>query len=161
VAEPATDPVPVEPDPPPAPAGDPAAGDPAADDLAGWADVVEALYAQRARAWSAADGALLAAVYASDSTLLQRDSEQLSRLAATGQTVAGFDPTVLQVTSVRADGDRVLVTLVDEVPAHRVVAAGTPGSAGPEVAGRGAAEVAMTLQRTADGWRIAEAARAG
>jgi hypothetical protein len=139
----------------------PPADVPPADDLAGWAAVVEQLYAHRARAFTAADGALLGAVYTPGSSLLQRDAEQVARLAAAGQTVTGFDPTVLRVTSVRADGDRVLVHLVDEVPGHRVVLVGAPAEAGRQVAGRGPVEVVMTLQRIGGSWRIADAAKAG
>jgi hypothetical protein len=117
------------------------------------------LYAQRARAYATADGVLLEAVYTPDSDLLRRDAEQVARLARAGQTVVGFAPSVLRVTAVRVEGDLVLVELVDDVPGHRVV--GSASTAAREVAGRGPAPVRMTLQRTGDSWRIAEAARSG
>ena len=154
---------------PPAASGNPASGDPAsgaptADDLDGWAALVRQLYAQRARAYATVDDALLGAVYTPGSPLLQRDGEQLTRLARAGQTVVGFDPRVLRVTAVTVAGDGVLVVLLDDVPGHRVVATTSPAgspAAGLEVAGRGPAAVRMTLERTADGWRIADAARSG
>jgi hypothetical protein len=76
--------------------------------------------------------------------------------------VAGFAPAVRRVMSVTGDDGQVVLELLDEVPAHRVVAADAPG--GPsvqDVGGRAAAEVRMTLRRTEAGWRIADAVRSG
>jgi hypothetical protein len=132
-----------------------------ADDLAGWAALVAQLYAQRARAYATADGTLLTGVYVSGSDLLRRDAEQVAQLSRAGQAVVGFQPTVLRVSAVTVSGDRALLDVVDEVPGHRVVARGSSAPAVAEVAGRGPAPVAMTLRRTGEGWRIADAARSG
>ena len=140
---------------PPAPGGRPVA-----DDLAGWTALVDELYASRASAFAAADRSALEAVYTADSQLLDRDAEQVAALASAGRTVAGFAPDVRRVTSVTGDDGQVVVELVDEVPAYRVVTAGG-GPPVQEVAGRGAAPVRMTLQWTSEGWRIADAARSG
>jgi plastocyanin len=160
-APPPTAPPPTAPPGPALPGAGPTdavpAADPAVGDLAGWAGLVGRLYAERARAYATADSAPLAGVYAPGSPLLQRDAEQVARLARAGQTVVGYDPTVLRVTSVTAAGDRVRVDLVDEVPGHRVVAAGDAATAAQQVGGRGPAEVRMTLHRTGSGWRITDA----
>ncbi|MBY3551985.1 serine/threonine-protein kinase [Modestobacter lapidis] len=158
--------VPADPEPPvPTPTAEPEPGPvpvsgPPAGDADGWAAVVRQLYTQRARAYAAGDGALLAAVYTPGSALLERDAEQIAQLARAGRSVAGFEPTVLRVTSVTGDAERVVVDLVDEIPDHRVGAVGSPPSAAQLVAGRGPTEVQMTLERTADGWRIGDASRA-
>jgi hypothetical protein len=163
--------VPADVDPPPPAAPGPAApgsappppaGEPVAGDLDGWASLVQQLYAQRSLAYATADSARLTGVYVPGSDLLQRDADQVDLLAEAGQSVLGFDPRVLRVTAVTGGSDRVVVHLVDEVPGHRLVVAGRPGGArAQEVAGRGPVDVRMTLQRTADGWRIAEAIRPG
>jgi hypothetical protein len=120
------------------------------------------LYAQRASAYATADPSALSAVYTPDSALLGQDAEQVAALAAAGRSVAGFAPTVREVTSVTGDDSQVVLELVDEVPAHRVVSTGPPGRPPvQEVAGRGAAEVRMTLRRTGEGWRIVDALRSG
>ena len=156
-----------DPAPPPVPRADgpgssAPGGRPATDDLEGWAVLLDELYAHRATAFAAADRSALSAVYTADSELLGRDAAQVSALASAGLTVTGFAPDVRQVSSVTGDDGQVVVELVDEVPAYRVVAATAPG--GPpvqEVAGRGAAQVRMTLLRTGAGWRIAGAVRSG
>jgi hypothetical protein len=48
---------------------------------------------------------------------------------------------------------------VDEVPGYRIVPVGDLVGPAREVAGRGPAEVRMTLRRTEQGWRIADATR--
>jgi hypothetical protein len=155
---------PPSPPPAPAPSSAPPTGreGPALDDPDGWAALVSELYGRRAGAYSTADRSALSAVYATDSPLGARDAEQVAALAAAGRTVAGFAPAVRRVTSVSGDDERVVLELVDEVPAHRVVATATPGAPPvQEVAGRGAAEVRMTLLRTEHGWRIEDAALVG
>jgi hypothetical protein len=73
--------------------------------------------------------------------------------------VTGFAPAVRQVTAVTGDDRSVVVDLVDEVPGYRIVPVGVPVGPAREVAGRGPAEVRMTLRRTEQGWRIADATR--
>ena len=151
------------------PPGDVGAGSPAADrsdapaDTAGWAEVLDELYARRAAAFTAADAALLDGVYAPGSPLGARDTAQVAALAGAGQVLAGFGPQVRQVVSVLPDdGGGVRVRLVDELPGYRVAAGGDP-AASPvqEVAGRGEAEVELVLTPTTAGWRIADARMAG
>ncbi|MDB5733302.1 MAG: Serine/threonine protein kinase, partial [Variovorax sp.] len=125
-------------------------------DVDGWAALLGQLYARRAGAYVTADPSRLEEVYTPDSDLLGRDRDQITALATAGLTVSDFTPTVRQVTSAAGDGRTVVLDLVDEVPAYRVVPAGGGAPAG-EVAGRGPARVRMTLARTPDGWRIAAA----
>jgi hypothetical protein len=129
------------------------------DDLTGWAVLLGQLYARRSGAYATTDPTWLSGVYTTDSDLLVSDRDQVTGLAANGETVVGFTPTVRQVIAVSGDDRSVVVALVDEVPAHRVVPVGEPGGPGREVTGRAAAEVRMTLRRTGEGWRIVSAAR--
>ncbi|WP_091543603.1 serine/threonine-protein kinase [Modestobacter sp. DSM 44400] len=128
-------------------------------DLDGWAALLGQLYARRSGAYTAGDAAALSEVYSVDSALLRRDAEQVSALAAAGETVMGFAPAVRQVTAVTGDDRSVVVDLVDEVPGYRLVPARDPGRAAREVAGRGPAEVRMTLHHIDRGWRIVDATR--
>jgi hypothetical protein len=131
------------------------------EDLTGWAALLGQLYTRRSGAYAATDPAWLSDVYTPDSALLVRDGDQLAALAAAGETVAGFTPTVRRVTSVVEDDGAVVVDLVDEVPAYRVVPVGDAGGPGRDVAERAPAEVRMILRRTEQGWRIADATRRG
>lgn len=147
--------------PPADPDGPPGGSDagPAVDDLAGWAALIGQLYTRRSSAYAGTDPARLADVYTADSPLLARDRDQVQALRTAGEEVAGFAPVVRRVTAVSGDLDEVVVDLVDEVPAYRVVPADDAGPGGREVTGRAATEVRMTLRRGADGWRIADASR--
>jgi eukaryotic-like serine/threonine-protein kinase len=72
----------------------------------------------------------------------------------------GFTPTVLAVTGVSRDGDRVEMDLVDRCPGYDVVPAAEPD--GPPLRselGRPETGVRMVLVHTADGWRIESAQR--
>jgi hypothetical protein len=129
------------------------------DDLTGWAVLLGQLYARRSGAYATTDPAWLSGVYTVDSDLLVRDRDQVTALATGGETVVGFTPTVRQVTAVSGDDRSVVVDLVDEVPAYRVVPVGEPGGPGREVTGRVPAAVRMTLRHTGEGWRIVDAAR--
>ena len=153
---------------PPAPAAatplgpSPALAEPATSDLEGWAALLGQLYARRSGAYAAGDAAALAEVYSPDSAMLRRDAEQVAALAAAGETLTAFAPAVRQVvavTPVPGDAGSVVVDLVDEVPGYRVLPAGEPGGPPRELAGRGPAEVRMTLCRTEQGWRIVDATR--
>jgi hypothetical protein len=158
VPTPPTPPVPTSPvatSPGPQAAG-PASG---TGDLVGWAALLDQLYARRSGAYAAADAAQLSDVYSADSELLRRDADQVAALAAAGETVTGFAPAVRQVTAVTGDDRSVVVDLVDEVPGYRVLPAGEPTGPAREVAGRGPADVRMTLRRTEQGWRIIDATR--
>jgi hypothetical protein len=82
-------------------------------------------------------------VYVPGSTLLAADRDSVAAL-----TTSGAGPVTLRV--------------VDRWPEYEVVRAADPG--GPalrRVGGRGEAEVRMTVEATAEGWRIASAERVG
>ena len=154
---------PVAPPPAPTPPGAPTAADrtEAPTDDAGWSAVVGELYRRRAAAFTSADPAALGAVYAPGSSLLTRDTEQLSVLRSAGQVVAGFAPQLREVVSVTEESpERVQVLLVDALPAYRtgvpVPGTGALGDGAQQVPGRGDARVQLVLARTVDGWRIAE-----
>ncbi|MFQ1000966.1 protein kinase domain-containing protein [Modestobacter sp. SSW1-42] len=148
--------------PPASPADQP---DAPADD-AGWAALVGELYQRRAAAFAAGDPAALTAVHAPGSSLLTRDTEQLTALRSAGQVVDGFDPQLREVLRVTAESPaRVRVLLVDALPAYRT-GVPSPGAHGlsegaQQVPGRGAARVELVLVRTDAGWRIAEGGLVG
>ncbi|CCH88964.1 Serine/threonine protein kinase [Modestobacter italicus] len=160
--------------PPPAPAGTsaprpaPAPADvPVADrtvrpaDDAGWAAVLDELYARRATAFTTGDATLLAAVYVPGSALLDRDTAALLALRDQDRALRGFAPRVLRLDQVSAgtggaDGG-VELRLVDELPGYRVEPTGTGGPAATEVPARGATEVRLVVQTTSAGWRISDA----
>ena len=131
-----------------------------ADD-AGWAAVVEELYARRAAAFTAGDPTALAAVHAPGSPLLTRDTGHLAALRDAGQVVEGFAPGLRAVVSVTVESpDRVRVRLVDALPAHRT---GVPDAVTGQLTGdadqvpaRADAEVELVLARTDGGWRMSE-----
>ncbi|MCW2574545.1 MAG: Serine/threonine protein kinase [Modestobacter sp.] len=131
----------------------------APDDDPGWTALLTELYARRAAAFTAAEPAVLPGAYLPGSALLERDTAQVSRLVAAGQTLEGFEPQVRRLLSVTPDGeDRVVLRLIDELPGYRVVPVAGPGAASAqEVAGRGEAEVRIVVERTAVGWRISDA----
>jgi hypothetical protein len=138
-----------------APPASPAAADrvqPPAD-AEGWRELVAELYRRRAAAFGTASAAPLAEVYARGSPLLAADQRSVADLAARGQVLRGFAPSVTTVTAVDATANRAELRLVDRRPAYEVVAA--PG--GPPLAGtaaRGDAAVRMVLVATPGGWRI-------
>ncbi|MCZ2837255.1 serine/threonine-protein kinase [Modestobacter sp. VKM Ac-2985] len=128
-----------------------------------WAAVLTELYDRRSTAFSEADPTVLAEVHASGSALLARDTDQVVQLVGAGQRLDGFAPRLVRLVEVTAQGPtRVEVRLVDALPAYRVVRA---GAAEPvvvaEVPARGEAPVRLVLERTADGWRIADALLGG
>jgi hypothetical protein len=125
-----------------------------------WRTVVADLYASRAAAFAAADPALLDDAYAPDSALLEADRRQVEDLAAAGEVLRGFEPTVVRVDTVTSAGDRVELGLVDRWPEYAVTAA-RDGPVLRTEPPRPEAAVAMVLVPTADGWRIAEAQRTG
>jgi eukaryotic-like serine/threonine-protein kinase len=129
---------------------------------AGWQQVVDALYARRARAFT--DGAvqLLDGVYVPGSPLRAADADHLAALTSAGRVLRGFAPEVRVVSGARVAGDRAELQLSDSWPGYVVVAAADPG--GPALAtapARPASSVSMALRRTAAGWRIETAQREG
>jgi hypothetical protein len=103
-------------------------------------------------------------VYVPGSTLLAADRDGVAALTAAGEALRGFAPEVVSATLVGGTPGAGPVTLrvVDRWPDYEVVRAADPG--GPalrRVGGRGDAEVRMTVEATAEGWRIASAERVG
>ncbi|WNV77265.1 serine/threonine-protein kinase [Geodermatophilus sp. DSM 44513] len=129
-----------------------------------WAGRLTGLYQRRSEALSSGSVALLEEVYAPGSPLAAADRDSVVALTAAGQAVRGFAPQVVGATVLEATpgGGQVVLRVVDRWPDHTVVSAADP--AGPPVrlvAGRGEAEVRMTLVATDAGWRIASAERVG
>ncbi|MGR6963543.1 protein kinase domain-containing protein [Geodermatophilus sp. URMC 61] len=151
-------------DPPPAPAPEPAAPEAAAPPEEDWRDRLTHLYQRRAEALATASVPLLDDVYVPGSTLLTADRDSVAALVAAGEALRGFAPQVVSATLVDGTPGAGPVTLrvVDRWPAYEVVRAADPG--GPplrRVDERGEAEVRMTIEATAEGWRISSAERLG
>ena len=123
----------------------------------GWVPVVEELYERRAEAFSTASAQPLAGVYSDGSDRLAVDTDFVAGLAAAGEVLRGYAPSVVRVTGAEVAGDRAELEVVDRVPAYEVVSVG--GSAVRSEPGRGEVTVRMVLRRSADGWRIESAQR--
>jgi hypothetical protein len=129
-----------------------------------WQVRLAELYQRRAEALTTGSVPLLDKVYVPASTLLAADRDTVSALTAAGETLRGFSPEV--VSADLLDGTpgagRVTLRVVDRWPAYEVVrAADTGGPAMRPVGERAEAEVRMTLEATAEGWRISAAERVG
>jgi hypothetical protein len=120
--------------------------------------VVEELYERRADAFSTATAQPLTGVYSDGSDRLAADTDFVAGLAAAGEVLRGYAPSVVRVTAAEVAGDRAELEVVDRVPAYEVVAA-MGGSAVRSEPGRGEVTVRMVLRRSADGWRIESAQR--
>jgi catechol 2,3-dioxygenase-like lactoylglutathione lyase family enzyme len=104
----------------------------------------------------------LTGVYSLGSTQRTADEESVRALAAAGEALRGFAPTVVRVTDVESSGDRVILELVDRWAGYVVVPAADPdGPALRPGAGRAEAPVRMVVVRTDGGWRIERAERSG
>jgi hypothetical protein len=140
----------------PAPTSAPQAAEPEEE----WRFRLAELYQRRAEALSTGSVPLLEEVHVPGSTLLAADRDTVSGLVTAGQALRGFAPVVVDATVLdgsAAEG-RVTLRVVDRWPAYEVVrAADAGGPALRPIAGRGEAEVRMTLVATAEGWRIASA----
>ena len=123
----------------------------------GWQDVVTALYARRARAFTTGTAGPLDEVYVPASRLRSADAQHIDALISAGSVLRGFAPTVTTVTDVHAGADTVALHLIDSWPAYEVVSAADPRGAVTAAPGRAAGKVAMTLRRTPAGWRIESA----
>ncbi|WP_141242941.1 serine/threonine-protein kinase [Geodermatophilus obscurus] len=129
-----------------------------------WQGRLARLYQRRAEALAAGSAPLLDDVYVPDSTLLAADRDSAAALTAAGEALRGFAPEVVSATLVGGTPGAGPVTLrvVDRWPDYEVVRVADPG--GPAlrtVGGRGEVEVRMTIEVTAEGWRIASAERVG
>jgi hypothetical protein len=151
----------VEPAPAPTPGAAPEAATPSEDD---WRGRLMRLYQRRAEALATGSAPLLDDVYVPGSTLLAADRDSVAALTAAGEALRGFAPEVVSATLAGGTPGAGPVTLrvVDRWPDYEVVRAADPG--GPAlrtVGGRGEVEVRMTIEVTAEGWRIASAERVG
>jgi hypothetical protein len=118
-----------------------------------WRAVVDELYRRRAEAFATRSADALSGVYASGSAA--PDAENLGALTAAGETLRGFAPAVVEVSSAEVDGDRASLELVDVWPDYAVVPADRPdGTPLRTVEGRGRARVRLVLVRSSAGWRI-------
>jgi hypothetical protein len=129
-----------------------------------WQVRLAELYQRRAEALTTGSVPLLDEVYVPASTLLAADRDTVSALTAAGETLRGFSPEV--VSAGLLDGTpgagRVTLRVVDRWPAYEVVRAADPGGPALRPVGeRAEAEVRMTLEATAEGWRISTAERVG
>jgi len=161
----------VEPTPAPTPgaaAPEPAAPGTTAPEAAppedDWRERLTRLYQRRAEALATGAAPLLDDVYVPGSTLLAADRDSVAALTAAGEALRGFTPEVVSATLIGGTPGAGPVTLrvVDRWPDYEVVAAADPGGpASRTVGGRGEAEVRMTIEATAEGWRISSAERVG
>ena len=130
--------------------------------LTGWTGIVAALYGRRAAAFAgpSAAGGGLDGVYVPGSRQLAADRTQLRALARAGEMLRGFAPTVEGVTHATTSGDRAELLLTDRwAPYDIVPARADSASTLRSGSGRPSTSVRLTLQRTAAGWRIADAER--
>jgi hypothetical protein len=107
---------------------------------------------------------LLDDVFVPGSPLLAADRDTVTALTAAGEALRGFTPEIVSASLL--DGTpgagRVTLQVVDRWPAYEVVRAADPGGPALRPVGeRGEAEVRMTLEATAEGWRISSAERVG
>jgi hypothetical protein len=127
-----------------------------------WRVVVDELYGRRAQAFASASSEPLGGVYSPDSPQRAVDEEYVGRLAAAGERLRGFAPSVVEVTGVSTTGDRVQLDLIDHWPEYEVVPAAAPDGPGlRSAAGRTESPVRLIVVRTPDGWRIDSAQRYG
>ncbi len=127
-----------------------------------WLAVVQELYARRADAFTRADPAGLAGVYAAGSALWAADETAIRALAEAGQRLAGFAPRAEGPVVVVESAGAVRVELRDGWTGYGVVPAGDPD--GPELSrapGRATAPVVLELVPGPGGWLIAGATRPG
>lgn len=136
----------------PAPQELAAAVSPPAAPTVDWVDVVTALDARRAAAFTAGDPTLLAAVVAPGSPAAQSDEAALAALAARGLSVVGLATDVVSVLPVQQAADQVTLRVADVRRAYRLTRAdGSQEGGAPERAGTWQVE----LRSGPDGdWRV-------
>ena len=142
----------------PAPA--PAAAEPVS--APEWADLVGRLYGQRAEAFASASVDPLAGVWVGGSPQGEADAAHARALAAAGERLRGFAPTVTDVQIASLAPDRAELLLIDGWAGYEVVPAGDP--AGPALRtgpARAPAPARVVLVRSPEGWRIERAERLG
>jgi hypothetical protein len=122
-----------------------------------WRSVLAALDEQRARAYEAADVALIDSVYVPGDDQ-RKDHSLVAGLARDKQRVVGLHLDYRDVRVLTSSADAATLDVVDQLPAYRQVdASGALVKAYP---GRGAKRWVITLQRAAGEWRIAAIAKA-
>jgi hypothetical protein len=136
---------------PPVPAAPAAAG---ADGV--WLPVLDRLDAQRARAFAAADPALLAAVYVPGAAVGAADTAAVRALAADGHRAQGVRHEVRSVRVRSATAQRVELRVVDVLSPQ--VVTDVDGAEVQALPGRGPAAFDVTLVGAGDGWRISAVA---
>ncbi|MDT7549421.1 MAG: eukaryotic-like serine/threonine-protein kinase [Actinomycetota bacterium] len=117
-----------------------------------WATVLDALDAQRAAAFSAADAGVLTRIYAPTSRLLAADKAAIAGLRAAGQSARGVRHTVRSITTTSYDGRSVVLRVVDVLAPYDVV--DRTGKVVQRTAPRGEKAFSVSLVRTAQGWRL-------
>lgn len=141
----------------PAPAEEPAALDPVSAEE--WSAVVTGLYGVRAQAFTTAEAELLGGVWTDGSPQRAADEAHARSLAAAGERLRGFAPTVADVAVVSRTPDLVELRLSDGWAGYEVVAAdGTRVRTEPP---RPVTPVRAVLTRTTAGWRLESAQRLG
>ena len=129
-----------------------AAASPAASP-ADWRQVLAGLDARRSEAFARGESLALARVYAPGSAPLARDTDALRRLAVSGITAPGLRLEVSEVRAVSAEPERVVLRVVDRLPAHDLIA--RDGTVREHRAGRGPQAWQIVLVPSSGEWRIA------
>ncbi|MEX2289141.1 MAG: serine/threonine-protein kinase [Mycobacteriales bacterium] len=119
-----------------------------------WAALLDGLNARRAQAFATGRLATLAEVYAGGSPGLASDTALLQGLVDRDQTAHGLRHTVRSVEVLEASASAARLRVVDVLAAHEVHGRG--GAVVHRAAGRGAQAFAVSLTRTASGWRLVE-----
>jgi hypothetical protein len=126
-----------------------------------WRQVLVALDARRSEAFARGESLALARVYAAGSRPLARDTEALRRLVAAGVTAPGLRLEVSQVRPLSVEPRRALLSVVDRLPAHDLIA--RDGTVREHRPGRGPQAWQITVVpapgRPAGEWRIAAVER--
>ena len=117
-----------------------------------WAVLLEGLDDARARAFTAADPAELAAVWAPGSAGLAADTRAVEALAAAGRTAHGLRHTVRDVEVRSVGGGRAQLRVVDVLAAYEVRDAA--GQVVSRAAERGSTGWVVELMRAAAGWQL-------
>jgi hypothetical protein len=122
-----------------------------------WRSVLAALDERRARAYEAADVALIDSVYVAGADQ-RKDHALVAGLARDKQRVVGLHLDYRDVRVLTSSADAATLDVVDQLPPYRQVdASGALVKAYP---GRGAKRWVITLQRAAGQWRIGAIAKA-
>lgn len=123
-----------------------------------WATQLTELDRTRATAFATADPGRLDDVYAPGSGGRRTDAATIERYAARDGRVLGAELRVLSCRVVRATGDRVRLEVVDQLgPSHVRWGDGSTTALPEDRPSRRE----VTVVRTAEGWRIAEARVSG